>query len=524
MPHIPSLITETTTAEEASLFPKDVQIEAMFVAADKNYKLGKQVVEYEEETNRPISGYEIAERCFRGILVLDPNNISVLNNMSALGLVCAGAHGLPIEHKNQAVNTVLGFVERGLAINPKHPNLLCNKGVALSMLHRYQESIDILEQAVQIDPKYTDAHCDLGASYEAIANYDKAIEHYKIAVDVEKPRVEAMFNLSRMLIWGGDYINGWKMYEQRWNWDSFTEVHLKFNHCPRWDGEDLKGQTIVVYAEQGMGDTLQFVRYVGLLKGRYNADKVFILCPPVLKPLLENMANVDGVICVVGEIPAFDVQIPMMSLPYAFKATLETVPMGLPYLWPKRDVEQQWHHKLSEDVNRFKVGLCWAGTASHGQDHHRSMELDVLKPLLDADCDIGFVSLQKGARQPTPDQLLHFNMLDFSDQFTDIEQTAGLIANLDLVITVDTAMAHLAGAMGKRVWMLVSKASEFRWGTGTRTPWYPTMYIFRQRVQDDWRSVVGQVRECLRSLVKSEVKSRWSESDVVYNALDEGVV
>lgn len=507
MPDLPPPInfdTERMTAERASKLSIPLQLETLYKAAQVNYKLGLEVSETEPTTNRPISGFEVAERCYTACLILDPNFLPALHDLSCLGLICGGRHGTTYEDKQSVATTVLGFVDRALVIQPNSEVVLNNKGVALIMLGRYEEAVTILTQALTIKPDYTDAMCDLGSAYESLGDYPKAIEWYKKAVAIPDPRPESLFNLSRLLIWSGDYIEGWKMYECRWKWDAFTSVHLKFNHTPRWMGERIDGKTIVLYAEQGMGDTIQFVRYASLIKERYGAGKVVLLVPVNVASLIFISLRSHREIVVeydISKIGKFDIQCPLMSLPFCFGTTTDTIPLYTGYLDGGLQ-EMIWYDHLGRDCMKFRVGLCWAGSKGHGQDKQRSVNLDILSPLKEVD-GVVWHSFQKGQLMPTPEQLLEWKMLDYSEQFTSLHETAGLLSQMDLVITVDTSIAHLAGAMGKHVWLLLPYASEFRWGSGSTTPWYKSMYIFRQTKRDQWGSVVTQVVENLKGLVRS---------------------
>jgi hypothetical protein len=254
---------------------------------------------------------------------------------------------------------------------------------------------------------------------------------------------------------------------------------------PRWEGADISGKRILLYTEQGFGDAIQFVRYVPMVQER--GARVFVRCQAELKRLFETIAGADAVFAMESALPEFDFHCALMSLPSVFQTELAGVPAKVPYLATDPKSSARWRERLAAD-SRKKVGIAWAGRPTHPKDRDRTIALEKLAPIL-ATPDIQFLSLQKSAQVASAQGLL-----DWTAEFTDFAETAALIENLDLVITVDTAVAHLAGALGKPVWVLLPWISDWRWMRDRDdSPWYPTMRLFRQPSTGDWASVIDRV-------------------------------
>ena len=264
---------------------------------------------------------------------------------------------------------------------------------------------------------------------------------------------------------------------------------------PRWKGEDLNGRTVLLYAEQGFGDTIQFIRYAPLVKQR--GGRVMFVCMPEVAPLLVNFAGVDEMVPQ-GTLPPFHLHCPLLSLPMIFNTRVETIPASVPYLKADPRLSEQWSMKLQSRPGRLKVGLAWAGRPTHADDARRSMRLAQLAPLAQVK-GVTFFSLQKGeaaaesARAPAG-----MDLIDCAADLHDFADTAALVSQLDLVVAVDTAVAHLAGAMGKPVWVLLPFKPDWRWLLDRNdTPWYPTMRLFRQGGKREWDGVTEEVAKVL---------------------------
>jgi hypothetical protein len=278
----------------------------------------------------------------------------------------------------------------------------------------------------------------------------------------------------------GDFENGWREYEWRWKVRSLSTPR-PFTQ-PQWNGSDITGKTILIYCEQGSGDAIQFVRYAPRVTAR--GAKVLLECPRELQRLFQRVSGAETV-CIEGDpLPPFDLHCPVVSLPLAFGTTLQTIPANVPYLWGdgSRKLEQGQRH----------IGLVWAGNPRHKNDRNRSMALKDLAPLSRVKATLH--SLQVGPAQAQIREVSELKLIDHAPELKDFADTAALIEALDLVITVDTSVAHLAGAMGKAVWLLLPLVPEWRWMLQRGdSPWYPTMRLFRQTAAKDWAGVVSRV-------------------------------
>lgn len=292
----------------------------------------------------------------------------------------------------------------------------------------------------------------------------------------------------------GDFVRGWQEYEHRW---TLSENHGRQREfaAPRWQGGELAGRTLLLHAEQGLGDTLQFVRYAPLLVRR--GARVIVLCQPPLKRLLMEMEGI-SVVADDEPLPEFDLQLPLLSLPRAFGTTLATIPAEVPYLRADPVDVRAWGRKL-DDKDHFKIGLVWAGNRRHLNDRNRSCTLDAFAPLA-AVSGIRLYSLQKDAAaaeiQNAPATM---RLVDVGKELVDFADTAAAITCLDLVITVDTAVAHLAGALARPAWLLLPFAPDWRWMLAREdSPWYPSLRLFRQNQAGDWSGVLTAVMNALQ--------------------------
>jgi hypothetical protein len=323
-----------------------------------------------------------------------------------------------------------------------------------------------------------------------------------LAIDPEL--AVARWNRSFVLFLQGDWLSGWKDFEWRFKIPKWRTLYPHRIPGKKWDGRPVPDQVLIVHDEQGLGDTLQFVRYLPL--ARQCCGRLILETRPELIPLLNGMAGVDQFLARSSDGPPavpFDRYIPLMSLPGLFETSPDTVPFTSPYIKAPEEKIEYWSNHLPND--RFKIGLVWAGRPEHANDANRSCCLEQLSILFDLS-RFHFVSLQKG---PAAKQIAFYqnrnNFSHIGEQLNDFADTAGVIMNLDLMITVDTSVAHLAGAMGKPVWLMLPVIPDWRWGMrGSTTPWYPTMTLFRQIHPKNWSAVIEHIRS---GLMKSNSES-----------------
>jgi tetratricopeptide (TPR) repeat protein len=389
--------------------------------------------------------------------------------------------------------------------NPESPEAHYNLGAALRDNGQFDEAAGAYRRAIALRPDYADAHNSLGIALAiGTGRLEEASACVCRALALRPDFAEAHWNLGWMLMLRGDFLAGWKEFEWRWEIKGWPP---KRGHGaqPQWDGSDLKNRTIVIDAEQGFGDTIQFIRYVPLVARR--AAKVIVVCKPELHQLMQSLES--GAVQWLDPnqpVPPYDVHCSLWSLPLAFRTTLETVPNSVPYFYAQAPKIAYWRKKLAGEGGCFNIGLRWAGSPKFRPDIHRSpRELSLFAPLANIG-NIRFVSLQtEAAAQQAAHPPEGMNLVDWTDELSDFSDTAALIANLDLVISSDNVVTHLAGAMGKPVWMVLPFIPDWRWMLDREdSPWYPTLRLFRQPSLGDWNSVVARVADALREWVTDQ--------------------
>ncbi|KAF0219379.1 MAG: hypothetical protein FD174_2078 [Geobacteraceae bacterium] len=398
--------------------------------------------------------------------------------------------------------------EQALALKPDFAEAHNNRGNALLELGRYEEAICGYREALRLMPHYAEAHVTIGTAMQAMGKPVEAAACYRHALDINPDCGEAHWNLALVLLLLGDYGEGWQEYEWRWKKKQFTSPRRNFMQ-PEWDGSDPSGRAILLHAEQGFGDTIQFVRYAPLVAER--GGRVIVECHPALKSLLAKVAGVEQVVSLGDPLPAFDCHLPLMSLPLVFGTTVDTIPADVPYVTPPEDQMKRWSKKLAHD-DTFKVGLVWAGRAY--PDRNRSCPFENFATLAGMP-GTTFYTLQMGEEAAQAGTLPQgLCMADLTGEIGDFADTAALIAGLDLVISIDTAVAHLAGSMGKPVWVLLPFAPDWRWFLGRcDTPWYPSMRLFRQGKPGDWGNVLVNVRHALQGFAAEFYNNRGCSLD-----------
>ncbi|BCB26929.1 hypothetical protein SKTS_18150 [Sulfurimicrobium lacus] len=453
-----------------------------------------------------------AEACYRAVLVdvpalLAENRLAEAENLlvEVLSLYpdMAEAHGnLGVIFRYQGR---LGESERhlrqALKSRPDYPEALNNLGAVLLDTGHLAEAEKCLRRAHALRPGYASAWNNLGNVLKAGNRIVKARHAYSEAIKIAPDYAEAHWNRALVYLLQGDFNNGWREYEWRLRRPDTRHLYPDFS-TPAWQGENLGGRTILLYAEQGMGDTLQFVRFAPLVAAR--GGRVVLRCQPLLKRLLQSVAGVDAVVAEGEPLPHFDVHCALLSLPLWLGVDDErNIPADVPYLHAEPGLRERWAARLPAG-GRMRVGLVWAGAPRPGDldsnliDRRRSLSLSAFAPLLDLP-GIDFFSLQKGTAgleaHGYPGKLI-----DLMDEVHDFTDTAALVSQLDLVISVDTSVAHLAGALGKPVWLLSRFDGCWRWMLERDdSPWYPNLRLFRQTVQGNWQPVIERVTEALRA-------------------------
>jgi hypothetical protein len=430
-----------------------------------------------------------AAAAYRRAIRIQPDYIEAINDLGNI-----------LETLGRSDEAIAAFRQAILAA-PGDADLHNNLGIALREKGRFGEAVDAYSRAIALDPRHADAHHNLGNALGQLGRLGDAQAACSRALEINPEDAQAKFLSGTLHLLAGEFSLGWPRYEERWDIPEATSPRRDFAQ-PMWNGSALEGRRVLIHEEQGFGDAFQFIRYAPLVAEF--GGQVILECSGSLAEVFSTVKGV-GQIVVAGEpLPHFDLHIPMLSLPLAFRTTLGTIPQNVPYISDDAARCEFWRAWLAESDAALKVGIVWGGRTDTTQRSLRSVRLRDWLPIFRVP-DVDFVSLQVGrgieqikqlpGRQPVRDASGHIE--DFAD-------TAALVSQLDLVIAVDTAVAHLAGALGKPVWVLLPFAPDWRWMLGREdSPWYPSMRLFRQQRALEWEPVISRVRKELQTLVEA---------------------
>lgn len=441
---------------------------------------------------RAMEGGDIAgaEACFSRAVQIAPDFAEAYANL-----------GLLLERRADAEAAEVCY-RRSIELNPAYSETHLDLGALLANKKRFAEAELSYLQAIALSPDSPAGWSNLGVLYACMKREGDAEQCYRAAIALDDSYAMARFNLSYLLLRQGRFEEGWSCLEAR-DWYAALAAHLA---CPRWQGESLAGKSILIGCEAGHGDMIQFCRYAAVLKAR-GAASITMLCHPALKSLFSAVDGVDSIISITEKIPtsAWDYWTPPLSIPYHCKTRLDSIPAKIPYLQAQPELVAKWAELLPQVG--LRVGLVWKGSALFENDADRSLPSIAELALLGTVAGVNFISLQKGAGE---EEAMHppagLHLTHVGSQLNDFADTAAVVANLDLVICVDTAVAHLAGALGKPCWVLLPEyKTDWRWlRDRTDSPWYPgTMCLFRQTVMGDWSSVVADVALALEQWGKT---------------------
>lgn len=424
---------------------------------------------------------EEAECYFEQALAVDPLSVHALMNLGNL------------RRRGRVYAAAIELFERALAVLPGSSEIALNLALALKEAGRFERAQELLEKVLNKEPDNVAVLCNLGNVYRMQGRLSQARECLERAITLDRDNPEAHWNLAHVLLLQGELARGWREYEWRGQLPG-SDISKRQYKSPRWDGRALEGKTLFLYTEQGCGDAIQFVRYAKLIDK--NGGRLILQCQASLKPLFVCMQVFDEIITLQDKPPRFDWHAPLMSLPCIFNTTLANVPAEVPYLSPDKIPSITFPNP----EGKLKVGLVWAGNPDQVADKWRSMSYADIRALFDLP-GVQFYSMQVGARaKELRDAGDDDRVIDLSAELTDYLQTARVIKELDLVISVCTSVAHLAGAMGKPVWVPLAKIPDWRWlMEGDTSPWYPTARLFRQAVMGEWSAVVAKLKKALSS-------------------------
>ena len=441
------------------------------------------------------------------------------------------------------INRIIQLYQEGLRINPEDHRAHHNFGFVQMLSGQHQAAEKSFKMAIDLDSNHAPSYSKLGDVFADRGDIEQAIHYYqeglrvqpndfisrtnlgvalmqkgeieaaiselRIAIALNPNSAEVHFNLSSLLLLLGKYEEGWSEYEYRldMNFLSRNQVRSRQFTKTKWAGQDLEGSTILVYDEQGFGDSIQFIRFLHLIEAR--GGKVILETSPLLYDLFQQFNQLTIVEQIISKDDSdtdldslnYEYYASLISLPYLFGITLDNIPAADSYLAGRPDKIVSGISSDSKCEHKRRVGLVWAGSKTHRNDHNRSIDLNQLKLLLPRE-DCEFYSLQVGRENSENDQILgEFGVSDLSSQLTDFSMTASAILQLDLIITVDTVVAHLAGALGKQVWTLIPFIPDWRWlMERSDSPWYSSMQLFRQPARGDWESVLIEVAQSLDKL------------------------
>jgi tetratricopeptide (TPR) repeat protein len=403
-------------------------------------------------------------------------------------------------HSLKRFEEALTNYEQALALRPDYVEALANRGVTLHQLKRFEAALESQDRALAVRPDYAEAFVNRGVTLHELKRFEAALASYDRAIALRPDYAQAHFNeaVCRMLI--GDFDRGWQKFEWGWETEELKNAKRTFPQ-PLWLGSDeIAGKTILLHGVHGLGDTIQFCRYAPHVEAR--GARVVLEVHEPLRALMGTLAGVAQIVSRGEPLPDFDLHCPLLSLPLAFGTRLATIPAQTPYLRASPQAVMDWNARLGPR-QRPRIGLAWSGRPEHDNDRNRSMKLStLLSPL--AGCDATYVSLQREVRADDAPVLQgRGDILHFGEELKSYADTAALVANLDLVISVDTSVAHLAGALAKPVWILLPYIPDWRWLLDRDdSPWYPTARLFRQDATRKWDNVMARVHAALDTCLR----------------------
>jgi len=464
--------------------------------------------------------------CYQQALALQPEYADALVNLGAAfrakgeldKAVQCYQHALsltpeaPMAHANLGnalaqqgkLDDAAACLRKALALKPDFAEAFCSLGNVLRNQDRLDEALDCLNKALALKPDFPEAYDYMGNTLIGLGRSQEAEESYRRALALRPDSAELKLGYSLLKLLLGDYETGFLLYESRLDKDALPQATYsplqermaQLGDAPRWQGESGDAKTLLVWTDQGLGDTLMMMRYLPMLKER-GFEKVVVCCEETLVRVVQRIPGVDEVVSRSQSTPVggSDCHCPITSLPFMFKTRVESIPNKIPYLHVPDELRRKWAEKLA-GLATPRVGLAWAGRKDHPKDALRSIRLEKLS-LLFGVAGVNFVNLQQG---PEASQITEtgLRILDWMDECGDLLETAALVDQLDLVISVDTAVMHLTGALGKPVWHLNRFETEWLWMLEREdSPWYPSMRIFRQQRPGSWDEVIARVASAL---------------------------
>ena len=432
--------------------------------------------------------FRSAQLAFERAVDLAPDFASALFELGCL---------YQVENNDDMAET---YYRRAIVAEPGLIEARANLGNILRARSALEEAVDHYDAALAEAPDHAAVHGNRGVALQELGDPVGALAAYDRALALDPENAETQRNRAQVLLQMGRLPEGWTVFEWRWKTKHFAAIRRDWP-CPQWDGRPQAKATVLVHAEQGFGDTIQFARYLPLIADR--VGRVLVECPAQLTKLMAGCTGVDDVIAAGSPLLACDFHIPMMSLPGAFATELDTIPDDIPYLAVTEERRDSWLERVGGQ-GQFRVGVVWKGSHHHQRNTWRSPGLAALRSLFDVP-GVHWVSLQKDDEaKDLRTQELTSTLLALGGRLGDFSDTAAAMAHLDLIISPDTAVAHLAGALGRPTWLMLPHVAEWRWLMARNdSPWYPTMRLFRQGTRGDWAEAVGRMAVDLQDAVRA---------------------
>ena len=464
-----------------------------FKSAEKRYKFAISIRRDFEKVHYNLGNlykdqniWDKAIQCYETAITLKPDYWEVYLNLAN------------VLESNQLLENAIRSLNKVLFLSPFQSKAYNNRGNVYKKLEKWRDAINDYDLSIHLDKNYSDVYVNKGNLLKELGYWEPAIACYRRCLEIDKAHPKAIWNMSILSLTFGDFTKGWQEYETRWLKENEAALNLKvlkglhINKGQEWRGlENISGKRILLYAEQGLGDSIQFVRFIPELLAR-GANVLLMVQRPLIE-LFKQFKHVSHLLATEDPIPNYDFCCPLMSLPLALELNKESDYVYSPYLHADENKTERWAKKLN-CISGPKVGVVWRGSVVHANDRQRSLSFQTFKECLPS--DHLFVSLQKEVSDEDLTVIKqNGNILDFSQDLTDFSETAALCANLDLIICVDTSVAHLAGAIGKEVWLLIPFIPDWRWMLGRQdSPWYANLSLYRQRVWGEWSNPLEQVK------------------------------
>ncbi|MAZ38577.1 MAG: hypothetical protein CMF49_00475 [Legionellales bacterium] len=398
---------------------------------------------------------------------------------------------------HQAYRLAVGYLRQAKKLAPQDPSIDVNMGLVLKRCCKYRWSKHFYQQAINKAPERLDAYIGLGMNAKILGEYALSEGAYKKVLNLKSNYVSGHINLGICYLEQEKYQQGWIEYEWRLKLNALKEIEKHYEK-PRWQGESLQNKCLIIYAEQGFGDAIQFIRFVKKIQKM--GGKVIVECQSTLCSLLQTMKGVDDTFPRFKSLPQYDYYLPLLSLPYLLNLEKTDLHVETPYLQLSTKARKQWADIFSVYSNNYKIGICWAGNPQHKYDQYRSISPLLFKTLSKVNNKIKLFSLQKGLAQKDCNV---FEFIAVGDKFETFMDTAACMAQLDLIISIDSSVLHLSAALDKPTWGLIAYLHDWRWGKHDRntTIWYPSMRLYRQKQYQKWEDVFNMIKLDLAGMI-----------------------